>query len=211
MAYHTQIMRHKKICQVKLPLQPLQQIQYLSTYRNIQSGYRFISDNELRVNREGTSHHDTLSLTATKVMRVAIDILGSQAHHTQQLFCFFANFLRRTKLIDMHRLGNKRANCKTRIEGSIGVLKDHLDILTHLSQRLATQQGKILIIEQDLALCWLVEPDNRTSNRCLPRAAFAYQPQRFSALDTEADPINGPYMANNALKNDALREREVHL
>ena len=48
-SYHSQVMWDKQICQILFPLQIFQQGYDLALIWNIQSWYRFITDNEIRV------------------------------------------------------------------------------------------------------------------------------------------------------------------
>ena len=56
-------MGNKQICQSPLFLKIFQHIDNLSLNGYIQSGDRFITDNELRIYRKGSRDTDTLSLS----------------------------------------------------------------------------------------------------------------------------------------------------
>src|SRR2546421_6879719 len=71
-AYYAQIMRNKEIRQIKLILQPLQQIEYLRPHGDIERRDRFVENDKFWIDREGSCYRDTLPLPTAKFMRVPV-------------------------------------------------------------------------------------------------------------------------------------------
>src|SRR5438034_10878753 len=87
-AHHAQVMRNEEVGQVKLLLQPLQQIKHLRSYRDIQGGDRFIGNHKFWIDRHRARYCDTLSLSTTKLVRVAVNVLSAQTNDAQQFSRF---------------------------------------------------------------------------------------------------------------------------
>ena len=76
-----QIMSDKQIGQIQFFLQVLEQIQNLHLNRYVKGRHRLITDNEVRVYRNGPCDADTLPLPAAELVRIPIDISITQPHH----------------------------------------------------------------------------------------------------------------------------------
>lgn len=61
-------------------MQFFEQIEHLRLCGHIQSGNSFITDNELRVECQGSGNADSLPLTARKFMGISVHILGIQTY-----------------------------------------------------------------------------------------------------------------------------------
>src|SRR5699024_6342099 len=78
-----QIMRDEQICNPKVVLKILEQVDYLCLDRHVQSRDRLVGDDDLRVCDESSRNPDPLSLTTGEGMRIPAQIARLQAH----LFC----------------------------------------------------------------------------------------------------------------------------
>ena len=85
MVYDGQVMSDEHIGQTHLILKFLQQVQDLSLNGYIQSGYRFVTDNELGIHSQCTGNSDTLTASAIQLMRIGVDQTVSQTYNLHQL------------------------------------------------------------------------------------------------------------------------------
>ena len=82
-AHNSEIMRNKKVGEVRFFLQFFHKIENLCLYGNIQSRDRFIRDYETRVQSLRPGNGYTLSLAAAKCVGVTIHIIRIEMHHLQ--------------------------------------------------------------------------------------------------------------------------------
>ena len=79
-AYHTQVVRNEDVGEPAFLLQFVQKIEDLRLHRYIQSRHRLVADDQPRVDRQGTGDADALPLSARKLVRVTVVMLGFQPH-----------------------------------------------------------------------------------------------------------------------------------
>src|SRR5579875_2722825 len=144
-------------------------------------------------------------------MGITVNILRAQANDAQQFYRALANLLIGTGSVNVHWLGHQRANRVAGIERGIGVLEDHLDAATHLAQLFALKLRQVLTIEEGLARCRLVEPNQCAAYRRLAGAALAYQTERLATFNAKANIIDRAHVADGALEDNALCDGKVHL
>src|SRR5215472_8246800 len=99
-------MRDKEIGQVELTLQALQQVEYLRADRDIQCRDRLVGDDELGIDGKGASDSYALALPTAELVRVAVNVFGSQANHAQEFECPLANLIIRRDTVDVHWFGD---------------------------------------------------------------------------------------------------------
>src|SRR6266478_5992133 len=80
-----QIMGNKEISETEFLLQVLQQIDDLGLDRHIQCRYRFIADDQFRLDGERARDTDALALTAGKLVRIASHMIRLQADGLEQV------------------------------------------------------------------------------------------------------------------------------
>ena len=78
-------MRDEHICQVKLLLQAAEEVDDLCLDRNVQSGYRLVADDDLRLHGEGAGNVHTLSLTARELVGIALHVLDVETDLLKRL------------------------------------------------------------------------------------------------------------------------------
>ena len=150
-ADHPQVMGDEEIGQVKLPLQALQQIEDLSPYGNIQGRNRLIRDHKPWLQNQRPGDSDPLPLSAAEFMRVAGQLLLIQADNGCDLPELFFDLLPSTRMmVDMQGLFDDAARRLPRIEGGIGILKDHLNLPAERLQCAPLPRENILVIEPNL-------------------------------------------------------------
>src|SRR5678815_3723348 len=121
-------MRDKKIGQILFAPKSFEQIHDLSLNRYVKCGYWFISNDKIRIYRQGPGYSNSLALTTRKLMRIAFDKSFAETNCFQQLlnstFTIFA--AGQTKRIKWFT--DNLANRHARIQRRIWILKDHLEI-----------------------------------------------------------------------------------
>ena len=76
---------------------------------------------------------DALALAAGELVRVAVDVLGVEADHVQQVLRpRLAVALRRDLGVDLERLADDVADRHARVERGVRVLEHHLDVAAQL-------------------------------------------------------------------------------
>lgn len=72
-------MGDEDVGQVELLLQVFQQTDYLCLHGNIQSRYRLITNDKVRVEGQGAGYGHSLALTAGKFMRITLAVFSTQS------------------------------------------------------------------------------------------------------------------------------------
>src|SRR6516162_6863489 len=72
MPHDREVVCDKKVGQTKLLPQILEQVDHLGLDRHIERGYRLVTDDKLRFERECPRDSDTLALAARHLVRVAV-------------------------------------------------------------------------------------------------------------------------------------------
>ena len=88
------------------------------------------------------------------------------------------------------RFGNRLIDGFARVNAGVRILKNDLHILAIRQHLLGLQAGYFLPLKEDLPRCGLQQLEYRSAERRFSTARFAYDPQRFSLLNVEADMIN---------------------
>ena len=113
-AHHRQIVCDEQVGQAELRLQIGQQVHHLRLYRHVERRYRFITDDQLGLQRQRPRNAQALALPAGELMRVFFRGFGPQAdlgkqplHALLPLCC-----IRCAKVAQ--RLGHDLARCQAR-------------------------------------------------------------------------------------------------
>jgi len=144
----------KEIGQVPFLLQVLHQIQDLGLNGHVQGGNRLITDDELRVQGQGSGDTDTLAAASVQFMGICVDQAAGQSHGVHQLLHLLNQRSSGGALfIDDQRLRNQLADGHTGVQRGEGVLEYHLHILPELLQFSAVHLGNIPSLIEHLTLC----------------------------------------------------------
>ena len=155
-----QVVGHKQISQVQFLLQLLQQIYNLCLNRYIQRGYRLIRNDKFRLHRQSSGNADPLPLTATKLVRVMIQLTTGQSYPIHQpghlefllLKVFYSPTIQGYLKNISHRF--------SRIQGSIWILKNKLNLLPISLQLFSLDLGDILIVIKNFSVRSIVQADD---------------------------------------------------
>ena len=124
-------MRNEHVRQMLFFLQFLQQVDDLRLNGNIQSGYAFVADNELRLNRERTRDADTLALTAGELVRIPVQHVFLQTALFHRIDDVLTQFRRAVleELVRDKTFLDDLTDRETRIQAGVRVLEDDLQVL----------------------------------------------------------------------------------
>jgi hypothetical protein len=150
-ADHRQVVSHKEVRQVELPLQLDQQVQHLGLDRNVERRDRLVGDDEFRLQDQGAGDADALALAAGELVRVAAAHLGSEADPLQDLANALVPRPVTSQLVDRQPLAHDLADGHARVQGSDRVLKDDLHVPAHRLHLATAQACYVAAFEADLA------------------------------------------------------------
>ena len=151
----------------------LQKIDHLCLNGHIQGGDRLITDDQLRLQHQCTGDTDSLPLATGKFMCITAGMLLCQADsvpasdkrsHPLRSFSLRSHAATSgSAMISPH--------CHTGIQGSVGILKDHLHLFP---ERLQLLLASVLVISfpssRILPVCHIVHPDDRAAHRWIFRS-----------------------------------------
>src|ERR1700730_5836028 len=187
-----QIVGNKEISETEFLLQVLQQIDDLGLDRHIQCRYRFIADNQLRLDGERARDTNALALTAGEIVRIASELVRLQADGLEQMYdTLFKLPPGFRQLVNDQGFANDRADVHARIERCIRVLKDNLDVAAQRSKLTSIQPSDILAFKMDLARSRFDQAKHATAGGRFTAAGFADQPEGIAAVDSEIDTVDG--------------------
>jgi hypothetical protein len=114
---------------------------------------------------------------------------------------------------DLHRLGDDAADGHARVERSIRILKDHLQLAAVRQHGPPREMVDAAAIERHFALhhARIEQADNRPGRRRLAAARFADQAERFAGANVKADAIDGPNHARRTEQPAAKRKMDLQI
>src|SRR3989454_5991014 len=89
------------------------------------------------------------------------------------------------------RSWSRRFMTPARIERLVGILEDHLNSASEVLQGRSLQGRDVVAVEEELALCGLLQLHQEATGRRLPTARLSDDPEDFAPLDREIDPVDG--------------------
>ena len=124
-------------------------------------------------------------------LRIAGHVVRAQADGLQQLddalFELLPGF---GQPVNDQRLADDRADIHARIERSIRVLKDDLDVAAQQAKFIGPQRPNILAFKMDLARGRFDQAKHAASGGRFAAAGFADQTKRFAAVDMKIDAVH---------------------
>ena len=125
-------MRDEEIGQVELLLQVLQEVDNLRLNRYIESGNRFVTYHELRIQRKGSCDTDSLSLSAGKLVGIPSLMERLQAALIHNPINILFILVLWYKPVFLYRFSDNLPYRKSRRQGREGILENNLHLGTHL-------------------------------------------------------------------------------
>ena len=210
-AHHAEVVGDEQIGEVLIRLQVGEQVEDLGLDRNVERGGGLVADEQARLHGQRAGDADALALPAGELVRVAPHGLGVEAHLAHQLGdARGALLVAGADAEGVHTLGDGVAHGGARVEGGARVLHDDLQappVGMEVSRR---QRREIDAVEADAAAGRLDQPQDAATHGGLAAAQLAHQRQGLAAPDGEVDPIDGSYVAGDALQ-DAGADRKPGL
>ena len=118
-------------------------------------------------------------------------MLLGEADQVQQLEDALLARLALVDLVDVQPLADDVGDGHAGVQGGVGVLEDHLDVLGELLALLALQVRHVLALKEDLAVRGLVQADDGAAERGLSAAGLADQAEGLALFDGEGDVVHG--------------------
>src|SRR3546814_4728740 len=131
------------VCQAKVTLQVLQEVQHLRLDRHVGRGDRLVADHELGPKRGRAGDADALALPAGEAMRVAPDVLAVEADQAHQLLDDTLALAGRADAVDGQRLGQNFTDGHARVQRGEGILENELNLLAELPTAIAAQRKHV--------------------------------------------------------------------
>ena len=187
--HNQKIVGNEQISKAHLILQFIKHIDDLCLDRNVQSGNRLVTDNELGIHGHGPGNADALTLTAGELMGIPVGMLGVQAHLAHQLqHPFFPLLLVGVHFVHVQGLGNDVGHGHTGVQRGIGILEHHCALLPVLQNVLLG--FNFIAFKEDLTGGGLIQVQQGTAHGGLAAAGFAYKAQGFAPADGEGDIVH---------------------
>jgi hypothetical protein len=152
---------------------------------------RLVANDEFGTHCQSAGDRDALTLSAAKLMWIAIDMLNTQADQTQQMQDT-ASFLGIILSQMMHFEGATQNlhDGLARIERTVRILKYQLDCLANVQHAIRRHVEEILAVKNHLAVRGLDKPGDESGRRRLAAPAFPHQSEGLTLLDKEADIVD---------------------
>jgi hypothetical protein len=122
-AHDRKVVRDKQVRQLELLLQIFQQVNDLRLNGNVERRNGFVAHDEFGTDGERPGDPDALALSAGKLVRIAICVVGLQPNQLQQLLYALVDRLAGRETVNAHRLGDDVADRHPRIQRSEGILE----------------------------------------------------------------------------------------
>lgn len=191
-AHHREIMADKQEGQLTGGVQFAEQLQDFSLNGNIERRDRLVGHEQIRIQCECPGNADALALPATEFVWIAKSKIGFQTNRFKESSHHFKPFRPRSAYaVDGQDIDYRIAHLQTRIERSIGILKNHLNLLSIGFQSPALVHGNIAAFEDDFSGGWNFELYDRLAQRAFAAATFADQTKDFAGTDMHRHILHG--------------------
>ena len=176
----------------QVALQVPKQVDDLGLHADIERRDGFVADQELGLNDECSGNADALALAAGKLVRVAVDVFGKQAHPLEQSLHPRRDFaLRQVWFMGHERFGDDLASRHPGIQRTQGILEDHLHVAAQEPAFCGIQRQKIPALPQRPAPGGGYCPDQGAGKGGLAGSALADNTERLARGEIETDAPDG--------------------
>src|SRR5881628_861101 len=162
--------------------------------RDVEHGHRLVRDDELRLEDDRPRDRDPLPLPAAQLVRIPVHEVGRRRKFgvlerlRDQVFSILQGI---RHAVYRQRLRDRVHHGEPRVERLVGILEDHLNAASEVLQGRSLQGRDVLAVEEELALCGLLQLHQEATGRRLPTARLSDDPEDFAPLDREIDPVDG--------------------
>ena len=203
---HGQVVCNEKVRRAGLLLNILHEVHHLRLNGYVQCRDTLIRDDQLRVHDQRPGNADTLPLTAGELMGITGRMLRCETHLLQDGLHLGVSLLPGLAgAMNVQTLADDVLHLLTGIQGSHGILEDHLHLgPQHIVGILVQTAADFRVVEQNLSLGGVIEPDDGTSDGGLSGAGLAHEAIGLTGVDLEAHIVHG-------LHREALGNLEILL
>ena len=200
-----QVVGDEQVGEAQLALQVAQQADDLRLHGDVERRDRLVADDELRLQAQRAGDADALPLAARELVRVAVQVVGAQAHRPQQRL---DALLAVRELVDQQVLAHHLAHRHARVQRRERILEDDLRPAPHLEHALARQRQQVdhraVRAVADTSPGGPLQAEERASQGALAAAALAHQAERLAPADGQVDAVHGLDLAHHALQEAPL-------
>src|SRR5262249_34103377 len=191
---HSDVVSNEEIGDTALTLDIEQQVEELAADRDVGTGQRFIGNDEARPRSKRTGDGQPLPLSARKLVRKAIEILGSrlQPHAFEEGDCL----LLASGTAYGQRLQQVLSRGTAGIERCSGVLEDRLHAYAHRAQFVALQIIQRSALDENSASVWHEQTERYACECGFSGSTFPHQCHGLTRGDGQVHGLNG---TNNLL------------
>ena len=186
-----EVMRNEEVGDAALLLEVLQKIYDLRLDGDIECTDGFVTDDHLRLNRERPRYPDALTLATAEFVGVTLRVRGVKTDGLQEFGdAFLARNFALGELMNIDSFADDLLDGHARIEGAVGVLKDHLEFAPAGAQFGAVQLANILAVKMNRTGGGFEQADDRAPERGLATTAFAHEAEGLTRLKFEANVVH---------------------
>ena len=187
---HAEVVGDKEIGEAQLGLEVLHQVDDLRLNGDVEGRDRLVTDDKVGVEREGAGDDDALALAAGELVGKALAIGGVEADQPEEFGDPILELLAMHEAMDDEGLGDDLADGMARVEGGVGILKDHLHAGAEPAQLVVVERRQVLAVEEDAAGGRRVELEDGAAGGRFAAAAFADEAEGLAAGNVERDAVD---------------------
>jgi hypothetical protein len=200
----TEIVGDEEIRVTVASLKFLNEVENLCLDRDIESRRRLIKDNELWARDEGPGNSNALPLATTEFMRVTIHMLFIESHFSEARSNPCDDLLPFGKTVDLEGTPHGLLDQHSRIKGRLRILKDDLEIPSHLSQIFTPDLSDIHAVVKNLSSIRFEKVQKEKADRGFSTAGLSNESQRFSLIDAQGNGVDRFQVFHLAPKKTAV-------
>jgi len=184
--------RDQNIGQGKFALELLQQEKNSCADGDVERGDGLVGDDEFWLKNQGSGNANALALTTRKFVGIAAEGFIIQAY-TPEDGGGTLEALRggKRRFMNGKRLGNDFANPHAGIQGSEGVLKNHLHLAALGAKFVSAKGEQVAAFETNFAAVRFDETEKHARKSGLTAAAFADNGEGLAAGDGKTNTVHG--------------------
>ena len=189
---------------IEFGLQVADQVEDLRLNGHVESGGRFVGDEQIGIARQGHGDHGPLPHPARELVRVGVDaaVWLWDSHPAEQVDGVLARHLLVHRIVDSVRLDDLVTHCVVGVHRRERVLKDHGHPLSaQAADVLRTLAQQLIPVEIDLTAQLGAGPlllrsrpgmqaHDRQAGDALARPGLAHNAERPAAVDGETQPVD---------------------
>ena len=149
-AHEREVVRDEEVGEAELLLQVAEQVDDVGLDRHVEAAHRLVEHEQLGGERQRPGDGDALQLAAGELARVAVAVLGVEAHGAQQVARLLLPLLLREVEVVAHRLGQAVGDRRQRVERRERVLEHELHAAAAVAHLTLRQPGDVGAVERDV-------------------------------------------------------------